>query len=243
MKSNMSKRQALIFGDGPLKKAAIIFLDSKGKAKSTLPVQFNPENYSISRGIEYKSNNGIGQEDHPANMQPERGKLAKLSVSIYIDSSTELQEFVMPKQFEKHVTEKAELSEICKMLGKLTKYNHEMHLPESIVFSWGNMQFQGNATQVNINYEMFNREGKPVRAKIDMTIEGEEKDILKEIKANPNESPDRTKYRALGPLDELWMLAYDEYDDSSAWKEIARENEILNPRKIDYTKKWKVPSI
>lgn len=58
----------------------------------------------------------------------------------------------------------------------------------------------GNATQVSISYEMFNREGKPVRAKIELVIEGEEKGILKDIKANPNESPDRTKYRALGPV-------------------------------------------
>lgn len=129
------------------------------------------------------------------------------------------------------------------MISKLTKYNHETHLPESILFSWGSLQFLGNATEVNITYEMFNREGKPVKAKIDMTIEGEEKGILKDIKANPNESPDRTKYRALGQVDELWMMAYDEYNDSSAWKEIAKENNILNPRKVDYTKMLKVPSL
>lgn len=149
----------------------------------------------------------------------------------------------MPKKLEQYINESKELSEICTMISKLTKYNHETHLPESILFSWGSLQFLGNATEVNITYEMFNREGKPVKAKIDMTIEGEEKGILKDIKANPNESPDRTKYRALGQVDELWMMAYDEYNDSSAWKEIAKENNILNPRKVDYTKMLKVPSL
>lgn len=194
------KRQALIFGDGPLDKANLVFLDSGGREKMTLPVQFNPNDYTITRELEYRSTNGIGQEVHPFHMQPIRGQLAKLSVTIFIDSSTELQEFVMPKKFEKYVNEKAELADICTMVSKLTKYNHETHLPESVLFFWGSLQFLGNATQVSISYEMFNREGKPVRAKIELVIEGEEKGILKDIKANPNESPDRTKYRALGPV-------------------------------------------
>lgn len=237
------KRQALIFGDGPLDKANLVFLDSNGKETMTLPVQFNPNDYTITRALEYRSTNGIGQEIHPFHMQPIRGQLAKLKVVMYIDSSTELKEFTMPKKLEQYVTEKNELSEICTIISKLTKYNHETHLPESVLFSWGNLQFLGNATEVSITYEMFSREGKPVRAKIELTIEGEEKGILKDIKANPNESPDRTKYRSLGQVDELWMMAYDEYNDASAWREIAKENHILNPRKIDYTKMLKVPSL
>lgn len=237
------KRRALIFGDGPLDKANLVFLGANGKETMTLPVQFNPNDYTITRALEYRATNGIGQEIHPFDMQPIKGQLAKLKVTIYVDSSTELKEFSMPKKLEQYINESKELSEICTMISKLTKYNHETHLPESILFSWGSLQFLGNATEVNITYEMFNREGKPVKAKIDMTIEGEEKGILKDIKANPNESPDRTKYRALGQVDELWMMAYDEYNDSSAWKEIAKENNILNPRKVDYTKMLKVPSL
>ena len=90
---------------------------------------------------------------------------------------------------------------------------------------------------------MFNLKGMPVRAKLDMEIEGEDKKILNVIGANPHESPDRTKYRRLNQREELWMLADAEYHDVSCWKEIARENGILNPRKIDYTKRLKVPAL
>lgn len=94
------KRQALILETGHWIRRIWIFLDSGGREKMTLPVQFNPNDYTITRELEYRSTNGIGQEVHPFHMQPIRGQLAKLSVTIFIDSSTELQEFVMPKNLK-----------------------------------------------------------------------------------------------------------------------------------------------
>ena len=90
---------------------------------------------------------------------------------------------------------------------------------------------------------MFNRNGEPVRVELDLSILGEEKEITTIIERNPKESPDRTKYRHLQQKDELWMLAYEEYQDPSSWKAIAKENGILNPRKVDYTKGLKVPAL
>ncbi|MGN0342449.1 MAG: hypothetical protein ACI4DO_06630 [Roseburia sp.] len=243
MNKENSKKNKNIFQDGPIEKASLIFLDSKGKSKLVLPVQFNPTEYSINRNLDYKENTGIGQESHPNHMQPGKGKLAELSVSIRVDATTTLKEFALPKKLEPYISDDGGLTKLCQMFSMLTKYKHEEHMPEQLIFSWGKLQFQGNVTGVNIQNQLFNKQGNPVKIKVDLTITGEEKEILKEIKANPNESPDRTKYRSVGQKDELWMLAYDEYDDSSAWKEIARENGILNPRKVDYTKSLKVPSL
>lgn len=236
------KRESLIFGDGPLDKATLIFLNSDGKKTETLPVQFNPMEYSIARTMEYKKLNGIGQEIHPLNTQPVKGELAKLTVTVFADVSVMPKESSVPKKFKSQV-DKNQLSKFCKRLGKLTKYNHEYHVPESMEFCWGSLQFVGNVVSANVTYQMFDRKGRPVKVKIELTIEGEEKGILKDIKANPNESPDRTKFRSLGQVDELWMLAYEEYGDVSAWKIIAKENGILNPRKVDHTGMLKVPSI
>ena len=76
-----------------------------------------------------------------------------------------------------------------------------------------------------------------------MEIEGEDKKILNEIGANPHESPDRTKYRRINQKEELWMLAAEEYGDPGSWRAIAEENGILNPRKVDYTRRLKVPAL
>lgn len=115
--------------------------------------------------------------------------------------------------------------------------------PAMVLFEWGSMAFYGHVTSLGISYQMFNRNGMPVRARLDMEIEGEDKKILNEIGANPHESPDRTKYRRINQKEELWMLAAEEYGDPGSWRAIAEENGILNPRKVDYTRRLKVPAL
>ena len=39
------------------------------------------------------------------------------------------------------------------------------------------------------------------------------------------------------------MLAAEEYGDPGSWRAIAEENGILNPRKVDYTRRLKVPAL
>ena len=198
--SSIDTRQKLIYGDGALQKASLTYKNAQTGREVTLPVQFNPTEYSISRGLRFKNNAGHGEESHPENTQA-------------ADSD---------------------------LIMKMNAENHEQSL---VTFSWGSMAFYGHITSLSISYQMFNLNGMPVRAKLDMEIEGEDKSILNVIGANPHESPDRTKYRRLNQREELWMLADAEYHDVSCWKEIARENGILNPRKIDYTKRLKVPAL
>ena len=42
--------------------------------------------------------------------------------------------------------------------------------------------------------------------------------------------PDTTKYRTLHQGDSLWALSAREYGEAGRWREIARANEIENPR-------------
>lgn len=238
----MAKQEDIVFGDGPLEKANLVFLNSSGGATETMPVQFNPTEYVIARTLEYKKLNGIGQEIHPLNTQPIKGELAKLTVTVFADISILPKDSVTPGVYKSGMGGD-QLSKFCERLAKLTKYNHEYHVPEGLEFSWGSLQFMGIVISANTTYQMFDRKGKPVKVKIELTIEGEERKIIKHTKANPNESPDRTKFRNLGQVDELWMLAYDEYGDTASWKIIAEANGILNPRKMDHVNMLKVPSI
>lgn len=235
-------RQKLIYGDGALQRARLSYNTQKGK-KNTIPVQFNPTEYAINRSVKYKRHNGQGEEAHPKNTQASGSELATLRVSLILDTSTELQEYQMPKGLSKYLDSKDELTEICRDLGMIMKRTAENHEPSMVLFEWGSMAFYGHVTSLGISYQMFNRNGMPVRARLDMEIEGEDKKILNEIGANPHESPDRTKYRRINQKEELWMLAAEEYGDPGSWRAIAEENGILNPRKVDYTRRLKVPAL
>jgi hypothetical protein len=176
-------------------------------------------------------------------MQSLGTSLAVLHLRLFLDTATEFPDYVVKAELKKYISGDNELADICQDLAMLTRMYPKTHAQSMMTFSWGSMEFYGALLSLNIHYKMFNRNGKPVRAELELNIEGEEKDILTTLGFKPKESPDRTKYRSLNQKDELWMLADEEYQDASCWKEIARANGILNPRKVDYTKRLKVPSI
>ena len=236
-------RQQLIYGDGALQKASLTYKNPQSGKNTTIPVQFNPTEYSIQRSLKYESHTGQGEEAHPDDQQASRSGLAMLNVSLILDTSTQMQDYQIPKGLSKYLNDSKELTSICQDISLIMKRNAENHEPSMVTFSWGSMAFYGHVTSLKISYQMFNLNGMPVRAKLDMEISGEDKSILNIIGANPHECPDRTKYRRINQREELWMLADTEYHDPSCWREIARENGILNPRKVDYTRRLKIAAL
>ena len=191
---------------------------------------------------------GVLKRDGPNFRHKEHDSLvyeetAMQPVSLILDTSTQMQDYQIPKGLSKYLNDSKELTSICQDISLIMKRNAENHEPSMVTFSWGSMAFYGHVTSLKISYQMFNLNGMPVRAKLDMEISGEDKSILNIIGANPHESPDRTKYRRINQREELWMLADTEYHDPSCWREIARENGILNPRKVDYTRRLKIPAL
>lgn len=236
-------RKALIFGDGELKKATLTYMQTETKKKVTIPVQFNPTNYSISRSVDWKEKKGLSEDSKPDNVQTAGSNLATLQVKLILDTTTEFPDYVIKPKLKEYLNDSKELTKICREIALLSKKYPDDHIPSSLTFSWGSLEFEGHLSSLTTSYQMFNRNGEPVRVELDMTILGEEKEITTIMERNPDQSPDRTKYRQLQQKDELWMLAYEEYGTVSSWKEIAKENDILNPRKIDYTKGLRVPAL
>lgn len=238
-----SKEKLLIFGDGEVKKAKLTYHSTEKSKKVKIPVQFNPSEYSISRRVGYHHEHGVTSHHKEKHLQSEGSNPACLRVKLILDTATEYPSYATKSKFTEYIKDGKELSDICRELSLLMNNYPEKHKPSPVTFSWGTMEFQGVLANLNINYKMFNRNGYPVRVELDLELLGEEKNIQQTLGSKPLESPDRTKLRALNPKDELWMLANDEYQDPAFWKEIAKENGILNPRKIDHTKQLKVPSL
>lgn len=241
--ASINKRYEKIFGDGKLTRAELNYKSFDGKRDITLPVQFNPTEYSISRVNNCKIKNGKGKNPDPKRIHMREAGLAKLNVKLVLDIATYLSKSEATKGLEAYLNDDKELTLICQELALATKINPDKHTQNGVTFSWGATVFYGYVTALSINYQMFNLDGMPVRASIDLEMKGEELDILTEIGANPLQSPDRTKFRRVNQKEELWMIADAEYNDASYWKEIARENGILNPRKIDHTRRLKVPAL
>jgi len=127
-------------------------------------------------------------------------------------------------------------------LLSLIKYAPEGHEPPHIGFIWGDsIFFVGKIASQTTQYTVFDRDGTPIRAKLDISIIGE--DVSYDPQKYPFESPDRTKQRTLRYGDQIWMMAQEEYGDASRWKIIAKANHVMNPRLMGGMTNLKVPSI
>ncbi|MCL2399885.1 MAG: hypothetical protein FWC91_09125 [Defluviitaleaceae bacterium] len=243
---------------GKLEKATFIRYKRPGNSPSVdkrIEVQFNPSEYSIKRSANHAKKKPLFQDTCVDHVQTVSGGDTELTVSLHFDAFTPIK----PAQFRGNNTvilptidmnkdeqpdvDGSVTSRVNEILS-LIKYDHEEHEPPRVGFIWGkDVFFVGSISSQQTQYTLFSREGTPIRAKIDLTIVGEEAHVENKVRQYPMESPDRTKQRTLAYGDQLWMIAQNEYGDVCRWKIIASANGILNPRAINETKQLKVPSI
>ncbi len=242
------------------------------KVDKKYPVQFNPSEYSIAHSTQLSQMRGLAKDTDPKLLQTVYGENATLSVTLYFDSYNELkasQNIVNSGNMEltklitggytslknkkypswdmnQESTPKADVkvNKLFEDIIGLLKYKPEEHEPPMIGFIWGrHLNFAGKLVSSSADYTMFDRDGTPVRAKVSLSIVGEEVEYVQNRSEYPNESPDRTKHRMLRYGDSIFTLANEEYGDPAYWKIIAKANNILNPRMMEQVLRLKLPSI
>lgn len=201
---------------------------------SAINVQFNPSEYSISEGATY-ADKSIPGLDGPLT-QFVAGTASTLSLTLICDTYKPPEALTLFKEGGTDVS-----IETKKIVG-LVSLKGDLHRPPTVTFSWGSLSFKGVITDVRQNYTMFLADGKPVRAKLDITFKSIF-DINKQKRKSPFESPDRTKYRTIHEGEQLWNFAYQEYASPEMWRVIAKENGIMNPLDIHPGQIIKLPAL
>lgn len=205
----------------------------KDGTKSGLEVSFNPSEYSISGGANYSKQEVQGVSE-PVK-QYSGGKEMTLSVTLYFDTYE-------PPTLEKPFESGSPVTDKTNILIKLASIEGDLHRPPIVHFIWGNMDFRGVITSLNLHFTMFLASGMPVRARADVTVESSN-DLMESKLQTPFESPDRSKYRTLCEGDSLWNIAYREYGSPDMWKVIAEANDIMNPLDVRPGQSIKIPAL
>ena len=209
---------------------AVLLVEGKGK----LSVQFNPVSFRIERRVSYVK---CRQKENEANHTTFAGVVAPVMyVSLFFDTSGGVAFNGMDTMM------KGNVSELVDEFTAYTQIIPGLHRPPLVVFSWGTTLFPGFITEINTNYTMFDKDGIPLRARMDMVIEGYPEDGSGGAKI-PLESPDRTKARVVSDSSSIWGLAGKEYDDVGRWREIAKANAIMDPFAIPSGTVLKVPAL
>jgi nucleoid-associated protein YgaU len=213
--------------------------------KEQIKVLFNPSEYVISTVNKYNSKIAPGTDN--IIIQFKDGGASTLSMTLYFDTYTQspfknIQTDPMQTVKSAISGDKEDVRDYTKKITELMRIEAETHHPPEVIFAWGSLSFKAVIKSVNETYTMFLPSGKPVRAKLVLSLMEADHGVTNARK-NVLHSPDRTKQRSIKGTDQLWNMAGEEYDDPALWRVIAKENGILNPRKIAHGMVLKVPSI
>lgn len=114
----------------------------------------------------------------------------------------------------------------------MVKYYGENHRTQVLVLVWGNFIFQGNVTDLRIEYKLFNASGEPIRAVAYVTFKGtisEDKQAAKIKKS----SPDLTHILRVKAGDTLPLMCKKVYGDPKYYLQVAGANGLGNFRKLE----------
>ena len=207
----------------------------KLRGSEEIVVQYNPSSLTFDKKPKIASINIPGL-DSPLQ-QFVRGETETMTVELLFDST------------EKGTGAKAEsvTAETDKFYG-LVKIDPQTHAPPICSFLWGSKfpgdslpefyknqrrtEFKGLVTDVKQEFKLFSPDGTPLRASLTIQV-AEYKPLHDQIKELNLMSPDHTRAHVLQRGETLASVAADFYLNPVRWREIANENGIGDPRRID----------
>lgn len=203
--------------------------------------QFNPDEFHINASGNYRTANRQGGDSPIVQFSGNSCHVLDLKLNFDTSTSYEIKAGSSQKKPEK---EKArDVSAYTKKLMSLIQVDGKLHRPPFVTFCWGSIRFHGFVEKVDTRYLMFENGGMPVRAEVSLSMISQDMSLENNEMLNPRESPDRTKCIVLTSDSSLWDIAEKEYGDAAYWREIARENNIMNPLEVPVGTQLKVPAL
>jgi nucleoid-associated protein YgaU len=182
-------------------------------------VQFNPEEYSLDRSTNF-AQLAVPGLSAPL-VQFIAGNAQTAEMELLVDTTEASPADGPDSDVRKLVTDITSLMDI----------NPDLHAPPPVVFAWGNLTFTCVLTRVQQRYVMFRPDGKPVRARLTVSL-SEYRNAELEAKEIKRQTVDYTKVHVVTEGDTLALIAYGEYADTTAWRAIAIRNSITDPRTL-----------
>lgn len=190
-----------------------------------IPVHFNPTEYQLQKQNSFADVNIPGLETPP--IQFVRGSGEKLTTELLVDTSDTLEDVR-----EKYVN---------KIRG-LMNIQSELHAPPVVKLIWDKDIFRGVLESLNTTYTLFRPDGVPLRAKLAISLK-EYRTVEEQVKERPKNSPDVEKSYTVVRGDSLTGIAFKLYRDASLWREIAKANQIRDPRRLQPGTALSIPKL
>lgn len=228
------------------------FVPQWGKNKGKpIHVQYNPTEFSLEKGVQIAEINVPGL-DAPLQ-QFVRGQAEKLTLELFFDTTD-----AGMGSSAKSVTE------FTDQISMLAKIESDSHAPPVVTFYWNHnfpgglvpaktveaggksnqsrSSFTGVVVSVRQKFTLFNADGVPLRATVNLTLR-ECRTLPEQLKQLNRNSPDRSHSHPVQTSETLSSLAGQYWQRSHAWRFIADENAVEDPRRMKVGQILAIPVI
>ncbi len=184
-------------------------------------VHVNPENYTQSTQINFSDEQAqgtSGKQNNHNNTEP-----LKMTFDFLLDRTGAL-----GNESDAENGVKEDIDQFRKVALDM---EGEIHKPRYLKLCWGALIFKCQLEKLDIEYKLFNKEGKPLRATLKCEFR-EFKEDEQRVKEENKQSPDLSHVRIAEAGDSLPLMCFKIYGDSKYYLEVARANELTHFRKL-----------
>jgi len=200
-----------------------------------VPVQFNPEEYTLNRDINY-AQAAVPGLSAPL-LQFVNGNLQTLEMELFLDS------YEAHKVGSRVVNAaQSDVRELVRQVTDLMNIQPSTHAPPVLLFTWGALAFTCVLAKATQRYVMFLPNGTPVRARLNVSF-SEYRNIELEAKEIKRETSDYSKRHVVIEGETLSSIAGAEYGDPRLWRVIAVANRLQLARKLAVGSRLRLPNL
>ncbi|HVQ93472.1 MAG TPA: LysM peptidoglycan-binding domain-containing protein [Mycobacteriales bacterium] len=187
---------------------------NKSGPPTQVPLRFNPTDYKVSKTNTYVEIQIPGLGAPP--IQYIRGGATTVTFEALVDTSDTLVDV---------------RTAYVDRLRALLEPDRDLHAPPIVDFVWGDTVLTAVLEKLDVTYQLFLPGGRPLRAKLDIALK-EYSPAAVQLLKNPQASPTVEKSYVVRRGDTLASIAAGLYRRPDAWRELARANDITNPRDL-----------
>lgn len=230
-----------------------------GSPKKTIFVQLNPEKYLREQEVEFCEGQPIGASEN--NLSFNKIESEEVQFEFVFDSTgvvppgkitNEAGSFSFMEQASSVISgpvnpffaddAKSVERDVETFRELLLGYNGNTHETPYLQLIWGSYHLECRLKSMKIEYALFRKDGRPIRAKVKCVFKGNSTYKMMLAKQKKS-SPDLTHERDFIESDKLTLMAESIYENPNYYTDVAGANSLLSFRNILAGKKIIFPPI
>jgi nucleoid-associated protein YgaU len=203
--------------------------------RDSIPVMFNPSDYTVSQDINY-AKAAIPGLSQPL-LQFVNGNVPTLEMELFLDTNETVQ--INGKTI---ATAGSDVRALTQQIVNLMAIDATSHGPPIIVFTWSSLSFTCVLQRVSQKFVMFRADGTPVRARLQVVFSGYN-NANTEPREIKRQTADYSKSYTVAQGDTLSKIAGALYGNPSLWRPIGMANGIADAIELTIGRQLLIPQL